>query len=355
MRKPSIQFALIGAAGYIAPRHVRAIADTGSRLVAAVDPHDCVGYLDQYFPDAQFFTEIERFDRFLEKRRRGEANGRIDYVSICSPNYLHDAHVRLALRVKAHAICEKPLVLSPWNLDALRELEVESGKRVFTVLQLRFIPQLIQLRESIHRSFRGRKADVCLSYVTRRGAWYRSSWKGSPDKSGGIAMNIGVHFFDLLLWLFGSVESSRLHLRSASKMAGVLHLDRARVRWFLSTDVNDLPDHCRAEGHYAHRQITIDGHAIDFSHGFTDLHSRVYQETLEGNGVGIEEARPAISLIHEINQSDITLHDHETHPALDQCHTPSDRAVDERIYQEIWRQCYNDVVQRDCSDNLRQT
>lgn len=311
-----MNFGLIGAAGYIAPRHMQAIADTGNQLVAATDPHDCVGGLDRFFPNARFFTEIERFDRFLEKRRRGPQEDQIHYVSVCSPNYLHDAHVRLALRVKAHAICEKPLVISPWNLDALEDLEAEHGCRVYNVLQLRLIPSLLELKAALQASSNGGRADICLSYITRRGKWYDVSWKGAQDKSGGVALNIGIHFFDLLMWLFGNVEQSKVHLKSARKMAGALELERARVRWFLSTDADDLPDAVRASGGYAHRSMTCDGQEIEFSGGFTDLHTRVYEEILAGRGTGIADARPAIELVHSINQSDIEPTLHGAHPAV---------------------------------------
>lgn len=315
-------FALIGAAGYIAPRHIKAIHDTGNALIAAVDPHDNVGHLDRYFPQARFFTEIERFDRFVEKRRRGTDDGRVHYVSICSPNYLHDAHVRLALRVKAHAICEKPLVISPWNLDALEELEAESGCRVYTVLQLRLIPALIELKRQIDSQLARERTDICLSYVTRRGAWYRVSWKGSQDKSGGVAMNIGIHFFDLLIWLFGPAERSQVHLKAPEKMAGLLELERARVRWFLSTDEDDLPEHVRSAGKTAFRSMTFDGQEIEFSDGFTDLHTRVYTEILAGRGAGVADARPGVELVHRINQSDVTPA-RDAHPLLATTRIPS--------------------------------
>ncbi len=301
-----MNFGLIGAAGFIAPRHMQAIRDTGNTLVAAVDPHDCVGGMDTYFPEARFFTEIERFDRYLEKQRRGEDQCRVHYVSICSPNYLHDAHARLALRVKAHAICEKPMVISPWNLDALQDLEGESGCRVYSVLQLRLLPSLVALKQQLDQQTIQKPLDVCLTYVTRRGRWYDVSWKGSREKSGGLSMNIGIHFFDLLIWLFGEVQQSVLHLNSSSKMAGSLEMDKARVRWFLSTDANDLPDASRAADQYAHRSLTLDGQEIEFSTGFTDLHTRVYEEVLGGRGTGIEAARPAIELVHGINACEVS-------------------------------------------------
>jgi UDP-N-acetyl-2-amino-2-deoxyglucuronate dehydrogenase len=313
-----MNFGLIGAAGYIAPKHMQAIRDTGNTLVAAVDPHDCVGRLDSFFPDARFFTEIERFDRFLEKCRRGPVENRIDYVSICTPNYLHDAHVRLALRVKANAICEKPLVISPWNLDQLEELEEEHGCRVYNVLQLRLIPSLLELRQGLQARTPRDRAEVDLCYITRRGRWYDVSWKGAREKSGGVAMNIGIHFFDLLLWLFGDVEQSTVHLADARRMAGVLQLQRACVRWFLSTDGDDLPEHVRKKGGYAHRSMTCDGQEIEFSAGFTDLHTKVYEEVLAGRGAGIRDARPAIELVYAISHADVQTSAHGAHPLVTQ-------------------------------------
>jgi UDP-N-acetyl-2-amino-2-deoxyglucuronate dehydrogenase len=296
-------FALIGAAGFIAPRHMQAIHETGNDLVAAVDPHDCVGRIDSYFPEARFFTEIERFDRYLEKLRRGPEESRVQYVSICSPNYLHDAHVRLALRVKADAICEKPMVLSPWNLDALADLEAEYGCRVHAVLQLRLIEKLRALRDQIRAEPAGRPHDVCLSYVTRRGSWYDVSWKGDARRSGGVSMNIGVHFFDLMIWLFGEAGRVEVHLHEPRRMSGFVELERARVRWFLSVEEQDVPEAVRAAGKFAHRSMTLDGAEIEFSDGFTDLHTRVYREILAGRGYGVEDARPAIELVHRINSS----------------------------------------------------
>ncbi len=311
-----MNFGLIGAAGFIAPKHLKAIHDTGNQLVAAVDPHDCVGRLDSFFPEAHFFTEIERFDRFLEKRRRGDENERVQYVSICSPNYLHDAHVRLALRVKAHAICEKPMVISPWNLDTLEELEAEHGRRVYTVLQLRLLPSLLELKQKLQQQVARERADICLTYITRRGKWYDTSWKGSHEKSGGVALNIGIHFFDLIHWLFGEVESSKVHLNQPRKMAGVIELQQARVKWFLSTDAGDLPEEVLRDGGYAHRSMTYDGQEIEFSGGFKDLHTQVYQEILAGRGAGIRDARPAIELAHSINQTEVTRGLADAHPMV---------------------------------------
>ncbi len=294
-------FALAGAAGYIAPRHLRAIRDTGNRLVAAADPHDSVGLLDSYFPDAAFFTEFERFDRHLEKLRRGPEADRVSIVSICSPNHLHDAHIRLALRIGADAICEKPLVLNPWNLDALLGLEAETGRRVYTVLQLRVHPALRALRDALQgRVPSPGKAQVVLTYITARGQWYRHSWKGDAAKSGGLPTNIGIHFFDLLVWLFGSVRDVELHLNDETRTAGHLELERADVSWFLSIDPRDLPFRPEPGKKTTYRSISIDGREVEFSEGFADLHTRIYEETLAGHGFGIEEARPSIELVHRL-------------------------------------------------------
>jgi UDP-N-acetyl-2-amino-2-deoxyglucuronate dehydrogenase len=309
-------FAVIGAAGYIAPRHLKAIKDTGNRLVAAVDNHDSVGLLDQYSFDTRFFTEIERFDRHLEKLRRGPEENCVHYVSICSPNYLHDAHCRLALRVGADVICEKPLVINPWNLDPLTELEVETGHKINTVLQLRLHPSLIKLRESLLANPTTQQHDVVLTYITSRGSWYHSSWKGSNERSGGIATNIGIHFFDLLIWLFGPSGECRLFHSDNQRMAGFIELEHARVRWFLSVDVNDLPYKGEPGKKSTYRSITVDGSEIEFSEGFGDLHTRVYEQTLAGNGFGISDARPSIELIHSIRTSPVVSAGDLTHPLL---------------------------------------
>ncbi|HEV2984248.1 MAG TPA: Gfo/Idh/MocA family oxidoreductase [Vicinamibacterales bacterium] len=309
-------FALTGAAGYIAPRHLQAIRDTGNRLVAAVDPHDAVGVLDRFGFDVRFFTEIERFDRHLEKLRRGPSEDRVHYVSICSPNYLHDAHIRLALRGGAHAICEKPLVINPWNLDALRELEEETGGRVNTVLQLRLHPDLIALRRHLQQQGGADRHEVSLTYVTARGRWYDVSWKGSEERSGGIVTNIGIHLFDLLLWLFGPVVRCDVHLREARRMAGFIELERARVRWFLSTDRLDLPFVQSPGGKTTFRSITVDGREVEFSDGFTDLHTRVYEEALAGRGFGIEDSRPAVELSYRIRQTPASAGGSPLHPFL---------------------------------------
>lgn len=308
-------FALIGAAGYIAPRHMKAIRDTGNRLLAAVDPHDSVGILDSISPDTRFFTEIERFDRFLEKRRRDETE-RAHYISICSPNYLHDAHVRLALRLHAHAICEKPLVINPWNLDALELLEQEYGRRVYTVLQLRIHPTLKALKAQLDATPSRERLDVQLTYITGRGPWYHVSWKGSEEKSGGLVMNIGIHFFDLLLWLFGDVERSVVHVRRPDRVAGALMLQRARVRWLLSCNLDDLPETTRKAGKRAFRSMTIGGQELEFSDVFEDLHRMVYTDILEGGGFGVADARPSIELVYRIRRTEPEGPSSSAHPMI---------------------------------------
>lgn len=294
-------FAIVGAAGYIAPRHMKAIKETGNDLVAALDPNDSVGIIDSFFPNADFFTEFERFDRHLDKRRRrGEA---VDYVSICSPNYLHDAHIRHALRSQAHAICEKPLVLNPWNLDALAEIEREAGKSVYNILQLRLHPSIIALRDRI--AVNGKQGhDVDITYITSRGHWYHTAWKGEVSRSGGIATNIGVHFFDMLQWVFGDIEDSRVHLSRPDSAAGFLQLKRARVRWFLSINADHLPDAQKAKGQRTYRSITVDGDEVEFSDGFTDLHTASYRHILSGEGFGLEEARAAVETVYRIRTAE---------------------------------------------------
>jgi UDP-N-acetyl-2-amino-2-deoxyglucuronate dehydrogenase len=320
-KAPARSFALIGVAGFIAPKHLKAIRDTGNRLIAAMDPHDSVGILDSYFPHARFFTEFERFDRFLEKQRRQKDAEPVEFLSVCSPNYLHDAHVRLALRVQAHAVCEKPLVINPWNLEQLSELEQEYQRRVYTVLQLRLHPAVQALKKALQAGQDRSRHDVCLTYITRRGAWYHHSWKGSEEKSGGLVMNIGIHFFDLLLWLFGPAQRTLLHQATPSRWAGCLELEAARVRWLLSIDVNDLPPEVRRKGGYAHRSITVDGEELDLSAGFTDLHTEVYRDILAGGGYGIEDARPAIDLVHLLRYSREAPANGLAHPLLERVAT----------------------------------
>jgi len=303
MSDTSINFALIGAGGYIAPRHMKAINDTGNCLVAAVDRSDSVGILDSFSYDVAFFTEFERFDRHAEKLRRMGDDKRIRYVSICSPNYLHDAHIRFALRIGADAICEKPLVLNPWNLDALAELEQETGKRIYNILQLRVHPEIIALRDRIINGAGSAKHEIDLSYVTSRGHWYFTSWKGDSSKSGGVATNIGVHFFDMLIWIFGPVLRQEVHLSTASTMAGYLELEKANVRWMLSVDQANLPEPVKSAGRSTYRSLTLDGEEFEFSDGFADLHTMVYQEILAGRGFGLSDARASIELVHDIRES----------------------------------------------------
>lgn len=311
-----LNFAITGVAGYIAPRHLKAIRDTGHRVVAAMDPHDSVGILDQFGFDVKFFTEFERFDRQLEKLRRGPAEGRIHYVSVCSPNYLHDAHCRLALRIGAHAICEKPLVINPWNLDALQALEGESEGRVYTILQLRVHPSLLALRERLRAEPAGKRHQVRLTYITSRGNWYHTSWKGYPDKSGGLATNIGIHFFDLLMWLFGKPGAIELNMNDPKRMAGFIELERADVQWLLSVDHNDLPFTAEPGRRTTYRSITVDGEEVEFSEGFGDLHTRVYEKTIAGEGFTIDDARPSIELVYRIRNAALVAPGPHSHPML---------------------------------------
>jgi UDP-N-acetyl-2-amino-2-deoxyglucuronate dehydrogenase len=293
-------FALIGAGGYIAPRHMKAIKDTGNKLVAALDKHDSVGILDSYFPEADFFTEFERFDRHLEKIKR---NGvKTNYVSVCSPNYLHDAHIRFGLRIGADVICEKPVVLNPWNIDALLEMEKETGKNIYTILQLRLHPAIIALKEKIAAAPAEKKYDINLQYITSRGSWYHTSWKGDIQKSGGIATNIGVHFFDMLMWIFGPVVENNVRLHTHDTAAGNLVLQKANVNWMLSIDENGLPANVRAAGKRTYRILSIDGEAFEFSEGFTELHTKSYEQILAGNGFSIAETKAAIQLVHDIRK-----------------------------------------------------
>jgi len=304
------RFALIGAAGYIAPRHMRAIRDTGHDLVAAFDPNDSVGIIDSHFPDAHFFTEFERFDRHVDKQRRmGQG---VNYMAIASPNYLHDSHMRFVLRSGADAICEKPLVLNPWNIDGLKEIEADTGRRINTILQLRLHPAIIALRDKVAASG-DLVHDVDLTYITSRGNWYLQSWKGDDKKSGGIATNIGVHFYDMLHFVFGTVQENIVHLNTPTKAAGFLRYERARVRWFLSIDVTDVPEAERVQGKRTFRAITVDGADIEFSDGFTDLHTRSYEEILAGRGFGLEENRVAIQTVSDIRNASVVAHG-ERHP-----------------------------------------
>jgi len=294
-------FALIGAAGYIAPRHLKAIKETGNNLIAALDRHDCVGIMDSYFPNADFFVEYERFDRHIDKLKRQGV--KVDYVSICTPNYLHDSHIRFALRQGADAICEKPIVLNPWNIDALLEIEKETHKRVYTVLQLRLHPALIELKRQIEEGPKDKIYDVDLTYITSRGRWYDISWKGDIQKSGGVATNIGVHFFDMLNWIFGDVKKNIVHLSKSQKAAGYLELERARVRWFLSVDYNDVPNEVKLKNQRTYRSIMVEGKEIEFSEGFTDLHTKTYNEILQGKGFGLADSKPSIQTVYDIRNA----------------------------------------------------
>jgi len=307
--KTHLNFALIGAAGYIAPRHMKAIRDTGNQLVCALDPYDGVGIIDSYFPQADFFIEPERFDRHLDKLRRisinksEDGNKKVDYVSICSPNYMHDSHIRLALRNDAHAICEKPIVLNPWNLDALGEIEAETGKQVYTILQLRLHPSIMALRRQIQEGPQDKVYDLDLTYITSRGNWYYRAWKGDISKSGGIATNIGVHFFDMLTWVFGAVKENTVHLLKFDKAAGLLKLEHANIRWFLSLDYNDIPETIRSAGKRTYRSLKMGEQDIEFSDGFADLHTEVYRDIIAGKGFGLMDAKPSIDVVYQIRNS----------------------------------------------------
>ena len=294
-------FAVIGVGGFIAGKHLRAIKETGNNLVASFDPCDSVGIIDSYFPDSEFFVEFERFDRHIDKLRRTGTN--IDYITICSPNYLHDSHIRFALRSGANAICEKPLVLNPWNVDALHEFEAESGKNIYNILQLRLHKSIIDLRERISKAPKDKIFDIDLTYITSRGNWYFISWKGDAEKSGGIATNIGIHFFDMLIWIFGSVKKNMVHLRERNKASGFMELERARVRWFLSLDFNDIPIEVRQEKLRTFRSITVDREEIEFSEGFEALHTRSYERILKNQGYGLEEAKSAIEAVYLIRNA----------------------------------------------------
>jgi UDP-N-acetyl-2-amino-2-deoxyglucuronate dehydrogenase len=301
MESNSKNFGLIGAAGYIAVRHLRAIKDTGNNLLASLDKFDCVGILDGYFPHSDFFVEFERFDRHFDKLKR--TGTKIDYVSICSPNYLHDSHIRFALRHQAEAICEKPIVLNPWNVDALQEIENETDHKIYTILQLRLHPKIIELKEKIKNGPKGKVYDIDLSYITSRGNWYYISWKGDVQKSGGVATNIGIHFFDMLTWIFGDTTKNIVHISQPNKAAGYLELENARVRWFLSIDYNDLPESIKEAGKRTFRSIIVDGEEIEFSEGFGELHTTSYREILAGRGFGLNDARQSVITAFTIRNS----------------------------------------------------
>ena len=292
------KFALIGAAGYIAPKHMQAIRDTGNTITCALDRSDSAGILDSYFPDADFFTEFERFDRHIEKLRLKKKP--VDYVTVCTPNYLHDAHIRFGLRNNADVICEKPVVLNPWNIDSLLDIEHQTGRKVYNILQLRLHPAVIALKTRIDSGAKEELYEIDLTYITSRGNWYYASWKGDVEKSGGIATNIGVHFFDVLTWIFGEVRTNVVHLHEHDRAAGYLEFRQAKVRWFLSIDSNTLPGDVKASGKNTFRSLTINSIAIDFTEGFTDLHTQSYNKILSGEGFGLEETKRGIRMVHDI-------------------------------------------------------
>lgn len=295
-------FALIGAAGYVAPRHMKAIKDTGHHLLAALDKFDSVGIMDNYFPNADFFVEFERFDRHLDKLKR--KGTKIDYVSVCSPNYLHDSHVRFGLRQQADVICEKPIVLNPWNIEALQQMETETGRNIYNILQLRLHPNVIALKQKVENDSKDKVYDIDLTYLTARGHWYYTSWKGDTSKSGGIATNIGVHFFDMLMWIFGDVKSNKVHVHTHDRAAGYIELEKARVRWFLSINYDCIPNHIKSTGARTYRSLQVGEEEFEFSGGFTDLHTKSYQEILKGNGFRIEAAKKAIQVVHDIRHAE---------------------------------------------------
>lgn len=311
MSEPT-RYALIGAAGYIAPKHLKAIKETGGELIAAYDPTDNVGVLDSYFPETAFFVEFERFDRHLEKLKR--QNKGVEYLSICSPNYLHDSHIRFGLRLGANIICEKPLVLNTWNATSLMELEKESGKEISTILQLRLHPSIAKLKEILNNQDSSQIYDFDLTYITSRGNWYYTSWKGDSAKSGGLATNIGIHFFDMLIWLFGEVVESTVHINTHDRIAGYLILKRARVRWFLSINKETLPEKSKDTGQLIYRSMLLNGNEISFNDGFSDLHVESYKSIISGNGFHVTDTLPAIRLVSEIrNQVPVGLKEN-SHP-----------------------------------------
>jgi len=307
-------FGIIGVAGYIAVRHLHAIKETGNNLLASLDKFDSVGRIDSYFPESDFFVEFERFDRHFDKLKR--TGTKIDYVSICSPNYLHDSHIRFALRHQAEAICEKPIVLNPWNIDALQEIENETGRKIYTVLQLRLHPKILELREKIRNGPKDKIYDIDMTYITSRGNWYSISWKGDIQKSGGVATNIGIHFFDMLSWIFGDTRKNIVHISKPDKAAGYLELENARVRWFLSLDYNDIPDSAKKTGKRTFRSITVNGEEIEFSEGFGDLHTLTYREILAGRGFGLKEARQSVETAYTIRNAKPVGLQGDYHPIL---------------------------------------
>lgn len=294
-------FALIGAGGYIAPRHLRAIKDTGNNLIAAYDKFDSVGIMDSFFPDCSFFTENEQFDRFCSKVRNTENN--IDWISICTPNHTHDAFIRYGMRIGANVICEKPVVLNPYNIDALMDIEKETGCKAYNILQLRLHDSIIALKKKIEEGPKDKIYDIDLTYITSRGNWYYTSWKGDIHKSGGVATNIGVHFYDMLTWIFGEVKENIVHVMSHDRVAGYLELEKARVRYFLSINSDHLPENAVQGEKKTYRTITIDGDEFEFSEGFTELHTKSYKHILNGDGFRISEAKRCIEIVSDIRNS----------------------------------------------------
>ena len=311
-----LKFGLIGVGGFVAARHMQAIKHTGNVMIAALDPNDSVGIIDTYYPKAKFFTEYERFDRFLDKTKRENNLNQVDLISICSPNYLHDSHIRFALRSGADVICEKPLVLNPWNIDALKSIEQDTGKKINTILQLRLHKSIVDLKEKVEKNHNNKKYDVDLTYITSRGNWYLQSWKGDNKKSGGIATNIGVHFFDMLSFVFGNVQENVVNYISDTKASGFIELDQARVRWFLSIDYEDIPKVIKEKGSKTYRSITIDSNELEFSEGFTDLHNKSYEEILAGNGYGLDENYSCINTVSQIRLGKLQKNIVEEHPLL---------------------------------------
>jgi len=317
MKSRNLNFGLVGAAGFVAPRHMDAIKASGNRLVAAFDPQDSVGILDSYFPDSDFFTVFELFDRHVNKTRSSDNASKVHYIAVCSPNYLHDSHIRFGLRTDCDVICEKPVVLNPWNLENLKMIELETGKRVFSILQLRLHPSVKALRKKIHEATSiKKKVDVTLTYVTSRGRWYLQSWKANGAMSGGIATNIGVHFFDMLIFVFGRVQHSQVHLHTVTQASGFLELENARVRWFLSIENSDVPEKVLAAGKRTYRSLTIDEEEFEFSEGFTDLHRVSYDNIMAGNGFSLDDCMPSIDAVANIRNADVTRRTDSLHPLL---------------------------------------
>lgn len=294
-------FGIIGVGGYIAPRHLKAIKETGNNLIVALDKNDSVGIMDSYFPQCSFYTEYERFDRFVEKIKHTE--DKLDFVTVCTPNYLHDSHIRFGLRAGADVICEKPLVLNPWNIDALQKMEEQTGRKVYNILQLRLHPAIIEWKNMVDNGPKDKVYDVDLTYITSRGLWYYTSWKGDSSKSGGVATNIGVHFYDMLSWIFGNIKENIVHIYEHDRAAGLLLFERARVRYFMSINADTLPKQAVEQGKRTYRKMEMDGKEIEFSDGFTELHTESYKKILAGEGFGLDQAYQSIKIVHDIRNT----------------------------------------------------